>query len=141
MTTIATDGRSMAGDGQCCDHTGSIVNTSKRKVVRLTDGRIAGAAGNSFDIASWIGWLNGGKDGACPVVEDVFVGLILNLDGSVSWVDWKGRETAAPTPCAVGSGQNYALGALEFGASPEAAVAIACRRDPYSGGDIAVESL
>lgn len=42
---------------------------------------------------------------------------------------------------AIGSGEQYALGAMAMGASAEEAVAVACRLDPWSGGDITVLKL
>lgn len=136
MTTIATDGKSMAGDGMLCDHCETIVNLGGRKVHRLDDGRIIGASGNSFDIIAWRDWLKSGREGACPIESDQFAGLVLHPNGVVHWVDHKGREIVTPAPCAIGSGQDYAIGAMEAGASAEQAVTIACRRDPHSGGDI-----
>lgn len=136
MTTIATDGNSMAGDGLAVDHLETVVALNRPKVMRLDDGRIIGGAGNSFDLESWRGWLNGGKQGDCPIQSEQFAGLILNPCGGVDWVDHKGRELRTPTPCAVGSGQDLAIGAMEAGATPAEAVVIACRRDIHSGGEI-----
>lgn len=141
MTTIATDGESMAGDGMAVDHCETIVNMNRRKVFKLADGRIIGGAGNSFDVAAWREWLEGGKAGDCPIQSEQFGGLILNRDGAVLWVDYKGRETEVPPPSAIGSGQDFAIGAMEAGAAPDIAVAIAAKRDPHSGGDIVVERL
>lgn len=131
----------MASDGLIHDHCDTVVDNQFRKVFILNDGRLAGGAGNSFDVRAWIDWLNDDKKGDCPIDSDRFVGLILNLDGSVLWVDYKGREALSPVPCAVGSGQDYALGAMEAGATPEQAIAIACKRDCYSGGRIFLEVL
>lgn len=141
MTTIATDGRSMAADGLVRDHCDVIVNTAYKKVHRLGDGRIVGGAGSSFDIASWVAWVVAGKHGDCPIQDDRFGALILNTDGTVFWVDHKGREVLTPTPCSVGSGHEIAIGALDAGATPGEAVAIACRRDIHSGGEIMEEWL
>lgn len=136
MTTIATDGKSMAADGMAKDHCDTIVSMSRPKVFRLSDGRIIGAAGNSFDIDSWRDWLECGKIGDCPIESDQFAALILHATGAVHWVDHKGREIPTPTPCSVGSGQDVALGAMEAGANAFRAVQIACLRDPFSGGEI-----
>jgi ATP-dependent protease HslVU (ClpYQ) peptidase subunit len=138
MTTIATDGRFMAGDGLVSDHCDTIVASDAQKVFRLKDGRVVGGAGNRADVTAWVDWLDAGKEGDCPISGDRFSGLILNVDGSVLWVDHKGREQDTPTPCAVGTGQDYAYGAMEAGASALEAVEIACRRDLYSGGSITV---
>lgn len=140
MTTIATDGQSMAADGQVSDHCGTIVDHARPKVHRLADGRIAGAAGSSFDAVSWIEWLDSGKNGNCPIQDESFTGLILSTSG-VLWVDHKGREIATPAPIAIGSGQDVAIGAMMHGATPGEAVNIACKRDPNSGGRIKVEYL
>lgn len=141
MTTIATDGKSMASDGMCKDQCDTIVMMTREKVRRLSDGRIVGASGNSFDIESWIQWLEAGKSGLCPIEGDQFGGLILMLDGTVRWVDYKGRETIVDLPAATGSGQDLAIGAMEAGATAAAAIEIACKRDPYSGGLITIETL
>jgi ATP-dependent HslUV protease subunit HslV len=141
MTTIATDGKSMAGDGLCTDHTETIVDMARPKVFRLSGGRIAGGAGNSFDVDAWMAWLEAGKAGPCPIASDRFNGVILTLDGTILWVDYKGREVPSPAPVAIGSGQDFALGAMAAGASPARAVEIACARDCYSGGEITVEVL
>lgn len=136
MTTIATDGRSMASDSQVQDHRDVVVDRDRPKVHRLDDGRIVGAAGNSFDADAWVAWVSTGKNGDCPIQGDSFVALILNLDGSVLWVDHKGREVLTPVPCAIGSGEEIALGAMDAGVSPYRAVEIACNRDIYSGGPV-----
>lgn len=141
MTTVATDGKSMAADGLVMDHRDTIVDTEHRKVHRLADGRIIGGAGNSADIDAWRAWLESGREGECPIDSDRFVGLILSADGTVHWVDCKGREMETPVPCACGSGQDYAYGAMAVGASPALAIAAAISRDPYSGGTIIVEHL
>lgn len=141
MTTIATDGKSMAGDGLVIDHRETVVDTERRKVFRLADGRIIGGAGNAADVDAWRAWLEGGKDGACPIDSDRFAGLILSPDGTVHWVDHKGREMETPVPSACGSGQDFAYGAMAVGASAALAVAAAASRDAYSGGTITVEHL
>lgn len=136
MTTIATDGRTMAGDGLATDHFDTIVNVARVKVHRIPDGRIVGCTGNSFDAQSYREWLADGENGDCPVKQEQFSALILNTDGSVEFVDHKGRRIATPAPAATGSGQDYAFGAMDHGASPGQAVLIACGRDIHSGGVI-----
>lgn len=141
MTTIATDGISMACDGLVHDHCDTITDFNHQKIFRLPDGRIAGGAGNVFDVDSWVQWLADGCLAPCPIESERFNGLILNLDGTVLWVDHKGRAMPSPAPCAVGSGQDFALAAMDCGAAPYMAVSIACARDVYSGGQIRVLTL
>ena len=141
MTTIATDGSIMAADGLVHDHVDTIVDTGAQKIFRLDDGRVVGGAGNRADVNAWVAWLNAGKDGDCPIVSERFSGMILNTDGTVLWVDHKGREQDTPVPCAVGSGQDFAYGAMEAGASPVEAIEIACKRDLFTGGTLTVIAL
>lgn len=56
MTTIATDGISMASDGLVTAE-GFITQTDFRKVVKLIDGRIVGGCGSAFDLENFIRWL------------------------------------------------------------------------------------
>lgn len=140
MTTIATDGQSMAGDGQSQSR-GTVVNHTRAKIRRLQNGSIVGGCGDMHDTTAWADWLDGGKVGDCPIQTEEFGGLILKIDGSVLMVDHKGRECSVEAPCAVGSGMDLAIGAMMAGATPGEAVNIACKRDPHSGGRIKVEYL
>lgn len=138
MTTIATDGKSMAGDGLVtgndCVHA-----TDFRKVFRLKDGRIVGFSGSAYHYSGFINWLESG--GEVPSMDEHFEALVLNLDGSVLSYDQLCRSIVQPTPAATGSGTPFALGAMDAGASPEVAVGIACKRNPSTGGQIIVEAL
>lgn len=60
MTTIATDGRSMAGDG--AQFMGEIQRAANAaKVVRLPDGGLVGCSGNSNDCEAFRQWLIAGQ--------------------------------------------------------------------------------
>ena len=135
MTTIATDGRVMAGDTRCG---GDTFHTEVRKVLRAKDGSILGSAGQAFDYAGFLAWHENGGD-LC--VSDDFEGLILKPGGEVVCVDSKGRVFSHDVPACVGSGSAVAYGALDAGATPAQAVAIAIKRDAYTGGSIMVEAL
>jgi len=138
MTTIATDGKSMAGDGQASSH-GTITDRSKTKVSRLANGDIVGCAGTAEHRALFIQWLEGGDR---PRIKEPFEALILSSNGSLRYCCEKlleGNETEAPT--AIGSGMDFAIGAMDAGACPEKAVRIASERDPHTGGKIIVLSL
>ena len=90
MTTIACDGKSMAGDTLCTAN-GSVV-AYHRKIERLSDGRIVGSCGYI-------------------------------------------------APMAIGSGGDYAIGAMLAGQDPVGAVEIAMIRDRNTGGDVETYSL
>lgn len=140
MTTIATDGKTMAGDGQgeAC-HT--IICTNRAKVARLSDGSLFGSAGRGADNIAMIDWLEGGCEGKKPNLKS-FSGLRLFPDGRLEyWSEEVNVPTPVDAPCAVGSGMDFAIGAMEAGLSPEAAVGIAAKRDPGTGGKITVFRL
>jgi ATP-dependent protease HslVU (ClpYQ) peptidase subunit len=138
MTTIATDGRSMAADGRVCAGA-TIFGSNAKKIIRLADGRICGCAGNSRYQAPFVAWLANGGD--LPEMDDEFEALVLMPDGTVVSYDHKGRSLPEELPTASGSGREFALAAMDLGASPEEAVKAACARDTMSGGEITVLEL
>lgn len=133
MTTIATDGKSMAGDGLVTSN-GTVFGHSFIKIVRLPDGRIAGAAGSAFYLAPFFAWLENGGD--APELGEHFDGIVLSPDGSCRTYDEKCRSIPEETPSAVGSGRELAIGAMMAGASPLKAVGIAAERNTSTGGTI-----
>jgi ATP-dependent protease HslVU (ClpYQ) peptidase subunit len=136
MTTIATDGETMAGDGLMTGN-GAIFSTEEQKVRQLKDGTLVGCCGNSYNAPAFIEWLEGGEK---PELSEDFEALVLLPDGTCRGYDHKLRWISLPLPQATGSGQDFALGAMAVGASPEEAVKAACERSVNSGGKITVLS-
>jgi ATP-dependent HslUV protease subunit HslV len=137
MTTIACDGKSMAGDGRSRDAGGLICSESIAKVRRLKDGRIFGLAGNPYDLNAIEAWLNDG--GEFPQIDkDNFDLLVLEADGRAYSYSPRGGRSEQLLPAGAGSGIDLAIGAMEAGASAEEAVRIACKRHAGSGGKITV---
>lgn len=134
MTTIATDGKTMAGDsrvGADCRH-GTIA-----KVFRAADGAVLGACGEAFDYDGFLRWYEAGMEGDLEV-GDEFEALILKHDGSVICVNEKGHSFGHSVPAAIGSGCRFAYGAMDAGATAEEAVEIAIGRDGFSGAPVTV---
>lgn len=138
MTTIATDGKSMAGDGFV---TGNdlIHSTTEIKVRKLSDGRIVGIAGSAYAHVLFVPWLENGGDP--PELTDDFEALVLHPGGRCQSFNHKCLAIEQPTPAVTGSGGALALGAMLAGASPERAVAIACERNMGTGGTVTVIHL
>ena len=132
MTTIATDGKSMAGDSLTT--AGSLAVRHAPKVHRLSDGRIVGACGITAECVKIIRWLEGGGDK--PELSDDVAALVLNLDGTVCHIDHKLELLDYLVPCSVGSGGDIALGAMLAGRTPKEAVEISALRDTCTGGEI-----
>jgi ATP-dependent protease HslVU (ClpYQ) peptidase subunit len=135
MTTIATDGKTMAADGLITEND-RVCLLDHVKVRRLKDGRLVGFCGNAYNWDSFAGWLEDGGD--VPKVEEGFGCLILSTDGSVSSYDQHGRQFPEMPPVAIGSGGALAQGAMDAGKSAAEAVSIACYRDIFSGGVVTV---
>lgn len=138
MTTIATDGMTMAGDGFVTGN--ALIHAfSFCKVHKLEDGRIVGCTGTSYDIAPFANWLENGGD--LPMLTDDFEALV--LISPMKCLTYNSKCLSAPqeVPAVAGSGGAIALGAMLAGASPSQAVAIAAQRDLYSGGTIREERL
>jgi ATP-dependent HslUV protease subunit HslV len=140
VTTIATDGKTMAADGLSQDRGGLVCSLSVQKVRRLRDGRLFGLAGCPYDLDRVEAWLNEG--GEFPKLHADSVDLIvLEKDGRAFCYGTDGGRSEQMLPAGGGSGVDIAIGAMEAGASPEEAVRIACKRHAGSGGKVTVMKL
>jgi ATP-dependent protease HslVU (ClpYQ) peptidase subunit len=137
VTTIATDGRSMAGDTMMS--AGNELVGFRQKVNRLPDGRLFGASGKSADISLFGKWMRGEIER--PALDDDFSALVLAANGELFYLCNKLEPVEFIVPNSIGSGSEYALGAMLAGATPARAVEIACMRDKGSGGDITTLEL
>lgn len=86
-------------------------------------------------------WLRAGAKGEAPPLKDgdesasVYVFM---PDDQVLWFHSTGMTPLRAPFWAAGSGESFARGAMEMGASAEQAVAVACKWDTGSGGPITV---
>lgn len=145
MTVIAFSAkhRAIASDSRCSDkHDAHFTQT--KKVYRLKNGAIYGSAGASDDrdlramlarstprrlpsradllpLKQTISGIIVFPKGQCYTVEMTWDDEVKDWDASVDLV--------TDAFVAIGSGYQFALGALEAGASPQQAVRAACRRD------------
>lgn len=138
MTTIATDGETMAGD--TLTTAGSYIVRTATKVLRAKDGRIFGCCGPVVDAVKFQTWM---AEPALeqPKIGDDFSALILNPDGTVDWIDKDLVPVRYITPMSIGSGCELAIGAMLAGASPAQAVGIAGQRDTCTGSEITIEAI
>lgn len=141
MTTIATDGKTMAGDGYSYVN-GTRATDATVKVERLRDASLYGACGNHGDGVKHRQWLEaqigGSIVGDCPKLDDGFGFILLRTDGTILQGGSDGIGCEIDAPFAIGSGMDYALGAMDAGASPKRAIEIASGRDKSTGGVITV---
>lgn len=140
MTTIAWDGKTIATDTQATST--YIDQNTYDKIFTTKAGEIVACAGACSDIAAFRLWLeNGDDDKDFPEgIKELHALLVDTSDASsgVSAYYYDNRPERFPVkaPCAVGSGQDFAMGALLMGASARQAVAVAIKLDPFTGGKI-----
>jgi ATP-dependent protease HslVU (ClpYQ) peptidase subunit len=136
MTTIATDGTSMAADGLVLAG-GTITDTAFVKITKLSDGRIVGCSGSGYSSVAFRKWLEEGGDKTNkPDLTNNFSALVLHPDGSVLSYDEKCLSMPEHCVAAIGSGMDFALAAIDCGKGAYEAVRIAAGRDSSTGGTI-----
>jgi ATP-dependent protease HslVU (ClpYQ) peptidase subunit len=135
MTTIATDGHTIAADGRMSSTSGAITNEHFDKLVDMPDGSVIGLAGAATDIIALRAWAEAGAEPENrPKLDKTSEALVLHPGGLVEWFDCAWRPVPQDAPVAIGSGGRFAEGAMLAGASPQEAVVIAARRDTATGG-------
>jgi len=140
MTTIATDGKTIASDSYITSDI--LVSRNTVKVFRIGD-EYVGCRGDCDVGDAYMDWLRkGAKPKEKPKIEgeDIeFDAVHLNAKGEVFCVDGVNfAKFQVDVPYATGSGGPIALGAMLAGKSPEEAVAIAITVDIHSGGKVNV---
>lgn len=139
MTIIAWDGKELVADRMT--HMGGTPLPPMRKVHRLRapNGKVAliGFSGHTAFAKSYLHWMTGGEEPQIKSGEDMKWSII--LVEYPRWV-WYRCENAnrwdllgAMSHWAIGSGCDYALGAMESGATGRQAVRIASRLDNQCG--------
>lgn len=131
MTTIATDGLTVAADSRSM-RGDVIVSHHAVKLHRQDDGSVVGCSGRTPDCETFRAWLKDG--GKRPKPTGGFSALHVRVDGSVWLFTEVGEGCRVDVPAAIGSGAEFAVGAMLAGADPEKAVEVAGKRDPYTGG-------
>jgi len=146
MTCIATDGRTMAGDG-LITNANLIVASDARKVRRLANGSIVGCAGEWGLCELVFGWFEKGEDNeTIPAVrsrgddgDTALEALILRPDGMVEIMDDNFAPYRVDCPAAIGVGAEIAIGLMLAGKTPREAVEAVVRRVTGVGGQIVEE--
>lgn len=136
MTTVAVKDGVIAADS-LVKHD---VTYKGRKLFRTKRG-VIGVAGALGEGEKFVEWYNDRRKKK-PEYEssDEFSALVLRPDGLVELWDASMRGEVIDSGClAIGSGAEYAMGAMLAGASAADAVAIACIMDPNTEGPITVE--
>lgn len=156
MTTIIATKTKILSDGKIT--VGSRVDQQDFKKVRKVGDYLVGGAGRLSSILTFFAWFEqylqckeaqetvpGLMIQSDPEKEDEeFIALVVHPDGQIFIHEGNNPSRAYPIDAeyyAVGSGADYALAALDAGATPEAAMEVAKQRDAFSGGTTFVEEL
>jgi ATP-dependent protease HslVU (ClpYQ) peptidase subunit len=133
LTTIATDGFKLAGDGRSTRND-SITGRDHIKVVSLPDGSIVGGAGRTADAERALRHLLAEAPGD---LKGDFTLLRLFKNGKIAVYEGTLLSPISmKAPAAIGSGSDAAMGAMLAGADARTAVQIAAKLDVYTGGKI-----
>lgn len=140
MTTIATNGKVIAGDGIVLTSWG-LVTARGLKKIHVRNGNIFAFAGAAALIDPLIQWHHDGCDVKAlpPCDHDGGWSMVVcDADGVHLYTSKAPFRDVLELPFALGTGGDYAMGAMLAGATPEEAVHIACKLDNGSGGEIQV---
>jgi ATP-dependent protease HslVU (ClpYQ) peptidase subunit len=132
VTTIATDGKTMASDSQIV--LGGLRAGSGKKV-RSVRGHIVGTSGEHGDGVIFCDWFEkGALLDERPDLAGDFHAMTLDKEGKILVYDSDCVPFHASGFFAIGSGSDFALGAMAKGATPFEAVKIAAEFDINTGG-------
>jgi hypothetical protein len=137
MTTIAWDGKTLAADSQATTSSGTRCRTAK--IVRSSKGFVAAGAGSLNAVTPWLRWVLAGMPPEKQPDTLADSSTILIVDPRGRAFTFEGSPVRLPLRdkiWALGSGADFALGAMAMGADARTAVKVACRFDVYSGGRI-----
>lgn len=146
MTTVVADGRTltMVADKQMSYHKSQVVKTWK--VPHFADASqnwLIGGSGNLTQLQQFLDWWVAptASNVPCPQLNDCHV-LVMSPKGKIAlYVNSCTPIELDEKFYSVGSGSDYAMGAMEAGADAKTAVKIASKRDPATGASLRILSL
>lgn len=143
MTTIAYKDGVLAADRAITG--GGHVGTARKVWKRKSDGALVGGCGTVSVLQKWAQWFLDGERGNSPGLgtdeDSSSQMLVVRPNGKVEAHDRYGRAMYEAPYYALGSGCDYAMGAMAFGASARQAVAAATKHDHGTGYGIQYVTL
>lgn len=131
MTTIAWDGEKLAAD-KAMTWGGTQVSSTKIHTLKHPRWVMFGTAGDGFLCAKFTEYLKGRIEQFDCTNENIGI-LCIDKDGQPWMLNKEFVPLEVDTPWAIGTGSDYALGAMAMGADAELAVEIAMMYDNLSG--------
>jgi ATP-dependent protease HslVU (ClpYQ) peptidase subunit len=135
MTTVAWDGKTLACDSQVT--VGNCRGTSV-KLVSNDQGFVAAGAGSLPELVPWFRWVENGMD---PDQQPTSLSesdlVIVPPRGPAIWFSGSASPMKLPRRhWAIGSGSDFALGAMAMGADARQEVKVAMKFDVYTSGRV-----
>ncbi|MHC2552365.1 hypothetical protein [Bradyrhizobium elkanii] len=138
MTTIAYRHGVLAADTQSIGG-GAITAQNLVKIVkRKKDGALCGASGYLAFVQAFHRWFLAGERGRFPTFHDGDRAFVAIKGKPIEMFESVGSFEYDPEYVAIGSGMEFALGAMHAGANAVDAVKAAIHHDPGSGGEVMV---
>jgi len=135
VTTIAYRDGVIAADSLITQN-GTRIGTVA-KIVRVPGGGLAGVAGELGGMARFLDWARSGAEGELTFSTCEIDGFLVTAEGQVLVTTDSGGMVKIKQPFhAVGSGRDFARGALAAGATAVEAVKIAMKFDTQTGGRV-----
>jgi ATP-dependent protease HslVU (ClpYQ) peptidase subunit len=146
MTTIATDGITIAADSLTTYGNERGRRPAKKLHVRtrLDGTRIfafSGAASMAIPVIEWFEAGAVAKDGVSGTDKEPWLMLVLDREGMFNVYSGAPYVLPFDAPFAIGSGGDYALGAMMHGATAAESVGVAAKLDITTGGDVQVFNI
>lgn len=133
MTTIAWDGKILAADSQMSS---SFIDPLRISKIRRVDDLIFGLAGGAGMMDAFTDFLKGNEDRSrFDRVLKNFSAIVIGRGKVLFYCDDL-EPIECGTPQAIGSGEQFAMGAMFAGATAEQAVLIAIKLDTGSGAPV-----
>lgn len=131
MTTIAWDGKILAGDTKI---TGNTFFRAGTKVFKISENTYFGGSGDREDCLSVAEWLKGNIKEE-PKLDPSFAGILVE-DGIAYRIESNLRKDKLNTYHAVGSGSQGAMVAMYLGCDAIKAIRVMSEIDNYTNGEI-----
>jgi len=143
MTTIAWDGKHLAADRQVTWHNQKLGETTKA-VKRKKDGALCATSGSTPMGEAFKKWFLAGEKGKPPLMKidgEIVSAVIIYPGPTLVHHSDVGRCVVETDLFAMGSGEDYALGAMAAGKTAAEAVVIASRFNVNTNSNVDVLEL
>ena len=142
MTVIAYKNGILASDSLVT--LGTARAGSVRKICRGPNGSLAGLCGNTAYSDMFMSWIKSGEPNSAPDLssDSSFTAIVIRPNGKVYMACSSTTLFLLKSPFhSIGSGSDFAVGAMEMGATAEEAVRVAIKHCISCGGKVVTEKL